>query len=114
MAIRKSLLGAAAAALLMGSSILGGAMRAFDNEVPAFGSRRTPTFARPVQYDGNGNRVKPKLHPNHGANRRTRQWQEYAARVVATHSFNEDPRDDKYLHSSARLARAERQILAAA
>jgi hypothetical protein len=104
--VRKSLLGAATAALLLGSSLLGGAMRAFDNEMPAFGSRRTPTFAAPVEYDGNGNKVKPKRHPAHNANRKTREWRAYASRVTATHSFNYDERDDKYLHSAARRARA--------
>lgn len=116
MTVRKSLLGAAAAALLMGAGVLGGAMRAFDNEMPAFGSRRTPTFVRAVEYDGNGNKVKPKQHPNHGANRRTQQWQRYAARVIATHTsaLYEDQRDDKYLHASARRARAARKLVLAA
>jgi len=91
-------------------------MRAFDSEMPAFGSRRTPTFAAPVEYDGNGNKVKPKHHPNHGANRRTREWQQYALRVISTHTsaLREDPRDDKYLHASARRARAARKLILAA
>lgn len=119
MTVRKSLLGAAAAALLMGAGVLGGAMRAFDNEMPAFGSRRTPTFVAPVQYDGNGNKVKPKRHPNHNANRGSWGWKQYAERVMATHrylpdgTFQEDPRDDKYLHSSARWGRGLRKALAA-
>ena len=44
----------------------------------------------------------------------TREWQAYAAKVVATHSFNEDPRDDKYLHSSQRWGRNLRKALARA
>ena len=115
--IRKSLLGAAALSMMLGAGALSGAMRAFDNEMPALGSRRTPTFARVVQYDGNGKKVKPKKHPKHNA-KRDWSWRRYAERVMSTHrvlpdgTFQEDPRDAKYLHSSARWGRGLRKALA--
>lgn len=116
--LRKSLLGAAALSMLMGAGALSGAMRAFDNEMPALGSRRTPTFTRVVEYDGNGNKVRPKQHPKHNAKRRDWSWRRYADRVMSTHrvlpdgTFQEDPRDAKYLHSSALWGRGLRKALA--
>lgn len=43
---------------------------------------------------------------------RTTAWRDYAAKVISTHSDREDPRDDKYLHSHARINRAVRKEIA--
>lgn len=102
-----------------GALALGAAMSAFQNEMPAMGARSTPSFVRHVEYDGNGNKVKPKHHPRHNAKRRSHYWRQYAERVMSTHrvlpdgTFQEDPRDDKYLHSQARWGRGLRKALAA-
>jgi hypothetical protein len=58
-------------------------------------------------------KVRPKVHPRHNAKRDRGDWQAFRAKVLATHSFNEDPRDDKYLHSSQRWGRSLRKALAA-
>jgi hypothetical protein len=108
---RVGFLGMAAAAMALG---IGGAMRAFDSELPAF-SGAAPVYASVVaRRDGLGRRVKPKRHPKHNANREfSQRFSDFRARVEATHSFNEDPRDGKYLHSHARQMRALRRALSA-
>jgi hypothetical protein len=89
--------------------------------MPAMGQRYTPTFhERPApEYDGLGRKkARPSRPQVHNAKRRTREWRDYATKVVATHrvlpdgSFQEDPRDDKYLHSHARWGRDLRDMLA--
>lgn len=100
----KGLIGAAGLALAAG-------MSAFHYTMPAaMGSRSTPTFERQPVYDGDGKKVRPKVHPRHNAKRSRTDWAAFRAKVLATHSFYQDPRDDKYLHSTARWARAERAV----
>lgn len=85
------------------TTILAGAMLALQMEAPGLAARPTPTFA--VEYDGLGRKKLPPVHPKHNAKRRTKEWREYAARVVATHSDRPDPRAAKYLHAHARQQR---------
>lgn len=94
-------LAAAATGILLGASMA----------MPPMGQRHTPRFVPAVQYDGLGRKMKVKKQPRHNAKRRSREWERYAERVIATHSTDwrgnrqSDPRDDKYLHSHARSMR---------
>ena len=93
-------IGAAAAALMLGASMA----------MPPMGQQRTPVPVS-VAYDGDGKKVRAKAHPRHNAKRRTPEWQRYAEAVMSTHRVlsdgrtQTDPRDDKYLHSHARMWR---------
>lgn len=106
-----SFLKAAAASLMIGASLA----------MPPMGQRYAPLMERVgVEYDGNGNKVKPKAHPRHNARKFSRDWMEYRRKVMATHRDlpdgrrQIDPRDDKYLHSHARGMRALVKALDAA
>jgi len=66
------------------------------------------------EYDGLGRKKRRVEATPVSRKRRTRDWRAYAERVVATHSFNVDPRDDKYLHSAARWGRSLRAALSGA
>lgn len=87
---------------------LASAMLAVGGAVPALDGHRAPTFeqAERPAYDGFGRKKpRPKQPTVKG---RDHRWRSYAAKVVSTHSFNEDPRDDKYLHSHARRERVRK------
>jgi len=121
MKLKSLLLGTLAGAALS----LGGAMRGVQFAMPGMGARSTPTFSRrnAPEYDGLGRKKKRKVHPKHNA--RNDRWGgrgrvAFREAVERTHSvkrdgtYNEDPRDDKYLHSHARQMRAFRRSLAKA
>lgn len=94
---------------------LAAAMSSVNFTMPAIGGYRAPRFEDPApEYDGLGRKKRIVPPVPQSRKRQTRAWQDYAARVVATHSHNEDPRDDKYLHSHARGYRGLRKALAAA
>lgn len=88
--------------------------------MPRLGQQYTPTFAERAapEYDGLGRKKpRPIVGPNHNAKRRTAAWREYAAKVVSTHrvlpdgTWQDDPRDPKYLHSHARAMGGLRKAL---
>lgn len=98
----------------LGAAMLGASMLAVNSFAPPLGGLERPAFVdRAPEYDGLGRKKKIVPTTDHLRSRRSRSWREYAARVVATHSDREDPRDDKYLHSHARQMRGLRRALAA-
>lgn len=100
---------AAAAAVMLGVGAI----------APQAGQRALTIYARPApEYDGLG-RKKRRVEPTPSSDkRRSWEWRRYAERVLSTHrflpdgTFQEDPRDDKYLHSAARWGRGFRKALA--
>lgn len=110
--MKKAFFAGLAMASMLASAPLAGAMRAFDYELPSFSGNAHRTKAR-LERDGLGRRIKPKQHPRHNSNKTPwrRDVSDFKARVEATHSFNIDPRDDKYLHSHARQMRRLRQAM---
>lgn len=88
--------------------VLAAMMAGTQKAVPSF-ARSTPRFElmkKGPNYDGLGRKTARVQHPNHQRRARiTREW--LRARVTATHSFNPDPRPDKYLHSHARIRRRQ-------
>lgn len=106
------ILAALAMAGALGMSSIAGAMRSFDDFAPAMSGSARSTKAQ-IDRDGIGRRVKPKSHPKHNAKRNSTAFDRFRRKVMATHSFNDDPRDDKYLHSHARQMRALKRRLAA-
>jgi hypothetical protein len=100
---------------------LGAAMSAVNLMMPPIGGARRPAFVdRAPEYDGLGR--KKRIVPPHPYSRKreTRAWQQYREKVLSTHrqlpdgTWQVDPRDDKYLHSSQRWGRNLRKALSAA
>lgn len=93
---------------------LAAAMSAVNLTMPPVGGHSAPRFEdRTPEYDGLGRKKRIVPPQPRSRKRQTREWQDYRRRVLATHSHNEDPRDDKYLHSHARVYRGMRKALAA-
>jgi hypothetical protein len=102
------------------ATALGAAMMVTGDMMPPIAGRRTPTFERSVEYDGAGRKKKAPVHPFHNAKRQWFGWSEFARKVMATHrdlpdgTGQDDPRNDKYLHSHPRSMRGLRAALASA
>lgn len=93
---------------------LAAAMMGLGTVAPALGGDKTPRFLIGTTYiDGLGRRKKIPEHPKHNSRVSLSDRQEFAMKVMETHSHNPDPRDEKYLNSFARRMRGVHQDQAA-